>query len=137
MVNWSVQKRLMESFPGSFINRSGMFIASRRENESIPLEGCKDERDVQCKVLEQFSRSAAAAHPYRTDIANSKFRKRMRDGINNFLGTRFTPEDMRQIYEHIGDRRDRSLTLYFIDHGYDMAIFRRRETRGDNPHQVL
>ena len=124
MVEWSVQKRLMQAFPGSFINRNGEFIASKRENEYICLENCTTEREVQCKVLEYLSRGACKTEPYRTDAANDRFHARMRDGINRFLGTKFTHDNMWVIYDQLGNGVDRSLTLLFINSGYNMSVLK-------------
>ena len=124
MVAWSVQKRLMEAFPGSFINRNGEFIAAKRENEYICLENCADEREVQCKVLEYLSRGACKTQRYITDAANMKFHERMRSGINRFLGTNFSHEDMWVIYDWLGNGASRDRTLRFIESGYDVDQLR-------------
>lgn len=44
----------------------------------------------------------------------------MRDGINAFLDTDFSEDDMELIYTYMGLACDRWLTLMFIDH--DMSI---------------
>lgn len=49
-----------------------------------------------------------------------KFHKYMRDGINAFLDTDFSEDDMELIYTYMGLACDRWLTLMFIDH--DMSI---------------
>ena len=46
--------------------------------------------------------------------------KYMRDGINAFLDTDFSEDDMELIYTYMGLACDRWLTLMFIDH--DMSI---------------
>lgn len=51
---------------------------------------------------------------------NRKFHKYMRDGINAFLDTDFSEDDMELIYTYMGLACDRWLTLMFIDH--DMSI---------------
>lgn len=128
MVEWSIQKRLMEAFPGSFINKRGEFIASKRENEYICLEGCTTEREVQCKVLEWLSRGACKTAPWCTDKANDKFHDRMRAGINRFLGTEFTHEDMCVIYDRLGNGVNHKLTLIFIASRYCMELLKERES---------
>ena len=43
------------------------------------------------------------------------------NGINTFLGTNFTQEDMVEIYTYLGNRCDHARTLRFIESGYDLA----------------
>lgn len=44
------------------------------------------------------------------------------NGINTFLGTSFTQEQMEDIYTYLGNRCNHQKTLRFIDSGYDMAV---------------
>lgn len=103
MINWSIIKRLMSCFPRSFINQHGEFIAHQKANEYFILETCKTELDIKCKVLEWLSRGAYKAEPYRTGKANDAFHAFMLNGINEFLQTNFTHEDMCKIYIHLGN----------------------------------
>lgn len=124
MVDWSIQKRLMEAFPGSFINHHGELVVSKVGNVYICLEDCTTEKHVQCKLLEWCSRAASKALIYRTDVANRKYQDRIRNGINRFMGTEFTREDMADIYQYLGNGVRQGLTLDFIESGFDMAVLR-------------
>lgn len=121
-VDWIIAKRLMESFPGSFIVHNGEFIAHRGVNEFFNLSTCKDELEVKCKVLEYLSRGAYKTAPFRTDRANQRLWDFMRSGINSYLGTSFTHKDMDEIYTYLGNGVNRPKTIRFIESGYDMRI---------------
>lgn len=121
MVDWWIKTRLMGAFAGSFVSRNGEFVVSKTLNQRIYVDGCSL-REIQCKVLERFSRDACASRPYRTESANVKVHERMRSGINRFLGTDFSPADMCMIYECLGGREARGLTLRFIDSGFNMKV---------------
>lgn len=118
--------RLIFCFPGSFVNHNNEFIAHRRANEYFMLENCKNELDVKCKVLEWFSRAAYKTEPYRTDHKNEEFHEFMRNGINEFLKTDFTEEDMEEIYTYLGNAIHHGRTMRFIESGYDMQVLKQK-----------
>lgn len=119
----SYEIKLMQSFPRSFINAHGEFIALSKENEYFNVQNCKDEFEVKCKVLEWFSRGAFKTQFYKSDKRNKIYHKFMLDGINTFLGTNFRFEDMEIIYTYLGNSVNRPLCEKFINSGYDMTIF--------------
>lgn len=121
MVDWRIIGQLMSSFPGSFINHNGEFIAHREANEYFDLKSCETMLDVQCKVLEWLSRAAFKTAPF-CKRKNQVFHKFMLDGITQFLRIEFTPSDMEQIYTYIGNAVDHDKTIRFIESGYDMAV---------------
>lgn len=127
-MDWKFIKRLMSCFPRSFINQHGEFIAHQNASEYFILENCKSELDVKCKVLEWFSRAAYKTEPYRTKKKNDEFHKFMFDGINEFLGTQFTEDDMELIYTYLGNAVNHELTIQFICSGYDLEVL--KEKRG-------
>lgn len=114
--------KLFSCFPNSTINYNGEFIAEVKTNQYFNLQSCSTEKDVQCKVLEWLSRSACKTEPYRSEKKNNELHKFMRDGINQFLGTDFSEEDMEKIYTHLGNAVNRMKTVAFIDSGYDMKV---------------
>lgn len=115
---------LMESFPGSYINARGEFIAHIKANEYFNVYDCKTHEEVKCKVLEWLSRGACKTAPFKTDRQNREFNHFMLDGINTFLGTNFSAEEMLEIYIKLGNQIDRGLTLMFIRSGYHMALLK-------------
>jgi len=126
MDKWTVAKNLMYCFPYSFVNRSGEFIAHRAANEYFNLENCETELDVKCKVLEWFSRGAYKTEPFSSAVKNDKLHQFMLAGINQYLGTSFTVEDMEIIYTYLGNCVNHSLTIRFVESGYDLELLKRR-----------
>lgn len=122
MVDSSIVKRLSAAFPKSFINCSLEFIAHRTANEYFILENCETELDVQCKVLEFFSRGAYKTEPFATDRKNKEFHEFMLCGINQYLGTNFTEDDIAVIYQRLGNRVNHPLTVEFVNSGFDMSV---------------
>ena len=95
MVNGEIIYRLASAFNDSWINGALEFIAHTRANEYFRLEDCETELDVKCK------------------------------GINKFLGTDFTEEDIALIYDRLGNCVNHDLTVEFINSGYDMSLLER------------
>ena len=124
MVDSLVTKKLARAFPNSFINTALEFIAHKEANEYFRLEDCNNEFDVKCKVLEWLSRGAHKTCPFHTNLKNERFHNFMLNGINDFLGTDFTEDDMAIIYQKLGNRVRHSLTEEFVNSGYDMAILK-------------
>ena len=128
MVEWNIAQRLMKAFPRSFIIANGdgeaEFIAHRESNTYFRLVDCYTEFDVQCKVLEWLSRAAHKTAPFDSDRKNKKFNDFIREGINDYLGTKFTFEEMEEIYTYLGNRCNHKKTVRFIEGGYDMAILK-------------
>jgi len=121
MIEWPEVQRLMNAFPRSFINQHGEFIAHREANEYIILHDCESVLEVKCKVIEWFSRGAFKTAPF-GERKNREFHRFMLDGINKYLFTSFTPNDMDEIYTYLGNSVNHERTLQFINSGYDMSV---------------
>ena len=130
MVGSCVTKKLAKAFPKSFINSALEFIAHREANEWFRLEDCECEFDVKCKVLEWFSRGAYKTEPFYDYDKNEEFHNFMLNGINVFLGTDFTEEDMEIIYTYLGNRCNHEKTEKFIESGYDMEVLKEGTDNG-------
>ena len=124
MVDSLVTKKLARAFPNSFINTALEFIAHKEANSYFRLEDCADEFDVKCKVLEWLSGDAYKTCPFHTRLKNERFHNFMLNGINDFLGTDFTEDDIATIYQHLGNRVKHSLTEEFVKSGYDMSVLK-------------
>ena len=124
MVNSWVTKKLASAFPNSFINSALEFIAHKEANEYFRLEDCECEFDVKCKVLEWLSRGAYKTCPFNSNLKNERFHNFMLNGINDFLGTDFTEDDIEIIYTYLGNRCNHEKTVRFIESGYDMAVLK-------------
>lgn len=121
-MDWELITRLMQCFPHSLINYSGEFIAHEQSNTYFILSNCHNELDIKCKVLEWLSRAAYKTKPYMNEKKNKEFHEFMLSGINKFLGTQFTSEDMEQIYTYLGNACNHAKTVKFVESGYDMGI---------------
>lgn len=124
MVNEEILKKLFKAFPYAIINRNLEFVAepNPKVNSYFILNGVGTEQQVQCKLLEWLSREASSSQHYKIADYNDKAHKYHRDGINSFLGTNFTHEDMELIYSKLGNEVNRELTIKFIQSGFDMKI---------------
>lgn len=110
-----IRSRLFNAFPQGFINLSLEFIANPRRNSYFRLEDVETELDLKCKILEWLSREAYKA-------GSKKSQQYHLDGINSFLGTSFTSEQMEEIYTYLGNRCNHAKTIRFIESGYNMAV---------------
>lgn len=115
-------KKLFAAFPNSFINHNLEFIAHKKANEFFVLGNCNTVLDVKCKVLEWLSRGAFKTNPFYKSSENAAFHKFMLSGINTYLGTNFDEKEIAIIYQMLGNAVRRTLTIEFINSGYDMAV---------------
>ncbi|WP_298021077.1 hypothetical protein [uncultured Dysosmobacter sp.] len=120
MENGEIRNRLGRAFPKAYINRQFEFIALPSRNTYFLLDGVDTELKLKCKVLEWLSREAAKG-------ISPISRRYHLDGINSFLGTSFTQEDMMEIYTYLGNACNHEKTLRFIESGYDMAALTKAE----------
>lgn len=118
--------RLLADFDGSFFNERDEFIAHRYSNTYFIFASCENEEEVKCKVLEWLSRPASKGIPYSQEWRNKKFRQFMLDGINMFLHTDFSFDDMEIIYTYLGNACNHKKTIRFIESGYDMHVLTER-----------
>ncbi|MCI9081472.1 MAG: hypothetical protein HFI70_03960 [Lachnospiraceae bacterium] len=119
-----VRYALLDSFPKSFINDRDEFIAHERTNQYIILANCETPLDVECKVLEWFSRPAHKTAPYSQEWRNRKFHEFMLNGINAFLDTNFTEDDMDKIYCALGNAVEHEKTVRFVQSDYDFEVLK-------------
>ena len=117
-----VAMHLMDCFQGSFINHNGEFCAYRGAEAYFNFATCENELDVKCKVLEWLSRSASKGQPHKSDKKNREFQQFVLNGINKYLGTNFSHNDIDEVYSYLGNRCNHAKTLRFIESGYDLSI---------------
>lgn len=122
MIGVDIVVKLAKAFPGGFLNGQGEFIAHKKANEYFKLVDCETELDVKCKVLEWLSRGAYKAIPFHRALDNTALHIFMLKGINDFLGTRFSVEDIEKIYTRLGNRVNHQKTVRFVESGYNMAV---------------
>lgn len=124
MVGSDVTRKLAHAFPQSYINYNLEFIAHEEANEYFRLEDCVTEFDVKCKVLEWLSRGAYKTCPFNSNLKNERFHNFMLNGINDFLGTDFTEDDIEIIYTVLGNRCNHQKTMLFVECGYNMSVLK-------------
>lgn len=129
MVDNSVLIRLFNAFENSHISRFLEFIADDKSKAQswFSLSNCETEEDVAAQVLQWLSRSAYKSEPYRNQKRNEEIHKYHLDGINAFLGTHFTPEDIAIIYCELGNAVDKQKTREFIRSEYNMEVLKSDE----------
>lgn len=123
---------VMKCFHDSFINSFGEVIISAKGNVYFTATDCKTKEDVICKLLEWCSRPMAKGQPYASEKRNSEWRDSLIYGLNLYLRTSFTQDDMYWIYDKLGNRVNHELTLKFIDSKYDLSLVRPIEKEQNN-----
>jgi len=118
--------RLMKCFPRSFVNCNYELIVHEAVNEYFRVD-VDHEIELKYKVLEWLSRAASKTEPFKSKKRNEEFSSFMLNGINQYLGTEFTTEDMRIIYQQLGNNANRELTIKFVKSVYDMEILNQEE----------
>lgn len=113
---------LFNAFPGAFIYYNGEIIVHKAANSYFILKDCTSRLDVKCKVLEWLSRDAFKSEPFNSAKKNLRLHETMLHGINVFLGTNFSYEDMETIYTYLGNCCNHARTLRFIQSGYDVSM---------------
>lgn len=121
------RRALLAAFPGSFINERDEFIAHPRTNQYCSLADCKKPEDVEAKVLEWLSRAAFKTAPYSQVWRNRRLHEFIRKGINDFLETDFTAEDMETIYQHLGNAVRHKKTMQFIYSDFDINTLKKED----------
>jgi hypothetical protein len=117
-----VVRELFNAFPGAFIYYNGEIIVHKAANSYFLLKDCTSRLDVQCKVLEWLSRDAYKSEPFNSAAKNLRFNKFILNGINTFLGTSFSYDDMEEIYTYLGNRCNHKRTLRFIESNYTLDL---------------
>ena len=115
---------VMKCFPNSFINSFGEVILSIKGNVYFTGTDCKTRDDVVSKLLEWCSRPMAKGEPYKSEKRNNEWRDNLICGLNKYLKTSFTQEDLYWIYDQLGNRVNPDLTFKFIVSGYDLSLLR-------------
>ena len=118
--NAEIRDRLVTAFPRLLVNRYNELIIHPRRNTYFRLDGVETERDMKAKILEWLSREAAKS-------ISAESQRYHLNGINSFLGTDFTQEEMYEIYTYLGNACNHEKTLRFIDSGFDLSILLKKE----------
>ena len=121
MINKELIK-VMRCFPGSFVNANREVIVHEKANAYFRFDFESAENDLKAKLLEWLSRDAHSAQPFKTAIKNEELHRFILRGINTYLCTTFSKDDITLIYGELGNGINHKLTLDFIESGYDLKI---------------
>lgn len=107
--------RTLYCFPKSFINHRYELILEPKNNLYFRLEDVDDDFSYKAKMLAWLSRpiSKGLTNAWSTKVLNS---------LNEFLGTKFTKDEMRIIYQCLGYDSNRELAVKFIKNDYDLNL---------------
>lgn len=117
---------VMKQFPGSFINCDNEIILIPKTNLYVGLYNVNTPTDLKCKLLEWCSRDCTYALRYSQEWRNRRYQDDVLSRINKCLETNFTREEMKLVYERLGNRCNHKLTERFVNSGYDMKLLERK-----------
>lgn len=118
--NPEIRYRLAGAFPKFFVNSNYEIIIYPARNSYFLMADIETEHDLNAKILEWLSREASKS-------ISRQSQKYHLNGINTFLGTSFSHDDMDIIYSYLGNCCNHEKTLRFIDSGYDMSVLRKEQ----------
>lgn len=117
----NIRYRLRNAFPQAFISMNMDLIVYPARNISFMIEDVESEADLIAKILEWLSREASKS----LSRVSQEYHL---NGINQFLGTDFSQEDMIEIYTYLGNEINHGKTMRFIDSGYDLKVLYEKES---------
>lgn len=120
----SAINELMQLFPGSFINSGNELILEPKTNLYFCLDDIESLLDLHCKVISWCSRAACKTAPYHTNWQNEKYQAKVRERINEFLGTDFAVDEWYFIYTYLGNDVNRTLCKKFVLSNYDLDVIK-------------
>lgn len=83
---------------------------------------CQTKKDVQCKLLEYFSRACFKTPYMDNECLDELIHQYIRNRINIYLHTNFTKDDFEKIYCELGNGVNRAKTIKFIDSCFDLSV---------------
>ena len=108
-------EKAKQVFPKSFVNHHNELIIEPKNNIYFRLEDVENELDFKCKVIAWLSRPSCKG-------VSVYWQRKIRKGFNELLGTNFSEEEMSQIYTYLGNDVKRTLSIAFIQSGYDLSL---------------
>ena len=110
-----IREKLRMAFPNYFVNSLFEIIIYPARNTYFSLADVETETELKANVLEWLLREASKS----ISRISQKYHL---TGINQFLGTDFTQEDMIEIYTYLGNRCNHEKTIRFIESNYDIDV---------------
>jgi len=117
-----IRDRLRSAFPKYFVNSLFEIIIYPARNSYFSLGGVETEEELKARILEWLSREASKS----ISRVSQKYHL---DGINAFLRTEFTQEDMIEIYTYLGNCCNHAKTIRFIKSGYSLSVLTEEATQ--------
>lgn len=114
----SIINQALHVFLKSFINRNNEIILEPKNNVYFRLDNISTELEFKCKMFAWISRPIAKG-------LNKYWGPRVLESFNDLLMTKFTKDEMYEIYDRLGNDVNRELTIRFIESNYDLALLER------------
>lgn len=112
-------KKLLNCFPGSYINNNLEVILIPKTNTYFSLKGCSTKRDIVAKVLMWCTGDIANAAPYVQVKRNIDFYVDNKERLEKYLGASVNVDI---IYHCLGNGINPTLTKEFINSGFSMNL---------------
>ena len=90
-------------------------------NQYFRTDNCETKKDVQKKVLAYWSRGACKTR-FGGGKVTELIQNYIRRGINEYLGTNFSKEEMETIYTYLGNGCNEDMCERFIASKFDMGV---------------
>lgn len=114
----------MKHFKNSYINNNLEVILLPKTNGYFAIKNCKNEIDINCKILENISRDCFKTQHY----SRLKYNKNMWNenlmALNNALKTDFSQQDIELIYNKLGNGINHELTKKFVESNFDIEVLK-------------
>ena len=109
---------------GSYINYNNELILIPKFNVYVMLDDVDTDDDFKIKLCKWFTRDCCCALRYAPGNKLDDYYLNNTTAFNTICGTNFTVEDMRAIYESIGNNVNPKLAEMFVKGGLDMCIIK-------------
>ena len=116
------EMKLFAAFPGSVIREDGTFAVLGDPDCGLDLTVCETQEDISVHLLENLSKSACRVRTYDVPDGQEPRRVRLLRGMNQYLGTSLSEEDMTNVYRKIGNSIHPDLSRSFVEANCDMSV---------------
>ncbi|MGL4338631.1 MAG: hypothetical protein ACRCST_17220 [Turicibacter sp.] len=123
-----IKKLLLSYKPHSFINWNGEFIPNEKSGCYFKLNFDErlSEKEIKIQVLHYLSRGYKE-EPYYHNFRNVAHQTFMNKAFNEYLGTSFTSDEIKEIYTKFGNGSNKELARIFYDSGCDINLLKNKE----------
>lgn len=114
----------MKHFKNSYINNNLEVILLPKTNGYFAIKNCKNEIDINCKILENISRDCFKTQHYSRLKDNKNMWNENLIALNNALKTDFSQQDIELIYNKLGNGINHELTKKFVESNFDIEVLK-------------